>query len=122
VNFGRTVGSVGGSSEPRLIAFLQRALDRERPPARVTPAQASDMLGFEKDDLALLAAHGLLTPLGAPVANAVKYYAMIDVVALGEDRDRLNQATELIYQRNRSKVAAQKVRSGDSPASMPQDN
>jgi hypothetical protein len=70
--------------------------------------------GFEKDDLALLARAGLLAPLGNPTANAVKYYATVDVAAFSEDRDRLDQATAIIYSRNRSKFAAQQLRAPES--------
>ena len=113
MNFGRLGGladRAGGDCAPRLLAFFQRALDREHPPARVTATQAADLLGFEKDDLALLAAQGLLRPLGEPAPNAVKYYALTDVAAFGEDRERLAQATEMIYRRNRTKVATQNRR------------
>ena len=98
----------------RIADVMKRALDRERPPARLNGEQTADLLGFEKDDLALLARAGLLAPLGNPTANAVKYYATVDVAAFSEDRDRLDQATAIIYARNRSKVEAQKVRSPES--------
>lgn len=99
----------------RIAEMIKRALDRERPPARLNADQAADLLGFEKDDLALLARAGLLAPLGNPTANAVKYYATIDVAAFSEDRDRLDQATAIVYARNRSKVEAQRSRSPESP-------
>ena len=98
----------------RIAEVMKRALDRERPPARLNGEQTADLLGFEKDDLALLARAGLLVPLGNPTANAVKYYATVDVAAFSEDRDRLDQATAIIYTRNRSKVEAQKDRSPES--------
>ena len=98
----------------RIAEVMKRALDRERPPARLNGEQTADLLGFEKDDLALLARAGLLVPLGNPTANAVKYYATVDVAAFSEDRDGLDQATAIIYARNRSKVEAQKVRSPES--------
>ena len=98
----------------RIAEVMKRALDRERPPARLNGEQTADLLGFEKDDLALLARAGLLVPLGNPTANAVKYYATVDVAAFSEDRDRLDQATAIIYARNRSKFEAQKVRSPES--------
>jgi hypothetical protein len=94
----------------RIAEVMKRALDRERPPARLNAEQTADLLGFEKDDLALLARAGLLAPLGNPTANAVKYYATVDVAAFSEDRDRLDQATAIIYSRNRSKFAAQQLR------------
>ena len=95
----------------RIAEVMKRALDRERPPARLNGEQTADLLGFEKDDLALLARAGLLVPLGNPTANAVKYYATVDVAAFSEDRDRLDHATAIIYARNRSKFEAQKIRS-----------
>ena len=98
----------------RIAEVMKRALDRERPPARLNGEQTADLLGFEKDDLALLARAGLLVPLGNPTANAVKYYATVDVAAFSEDRDRLDQATAIIYARNRSKFAAQRLRSPES--------
>ena len=57
---------------------------------------------------------GLLVPLGNPTANAVKYYATVDVAAFSEDRDGLDQATAIIYARNRSKFEAQQLRSPES--------
>ena len=98
----------------RIVEVMKRALDRERPPARLNGEQTADLLGFEKDDLAPLARAGLLVPLGNPTANAVKYYATVDVAAFIEDRDRLVQATAIIYARNRSKFAAQQLRSAES--------
>ena len=98
----------------RIAEVMKRALDRERPPARLNGEQTADLLGFEKDDLALLARAGLLVPLGNPTANAVKYYATVDVAAFSEDRDRLDHATAIIYARNRSKFEAQKIRSPES--------
>ena len=98
----------------RIAEVMKRALDRERPPARLNGEQTADLLGFEKDDLALLARAGLLLPLGNPTANAVKYYATIDVAAFSEDRDRLDQATAIIYSRNRSKFEAQQLRAPES--------
>ena len=108
--------SMSGTSmtTDRIAEVMKRALDRERPPARLNADQTADLLGFEKDDLALLARAGLLLPLGNPTANAVKYYATVDVAAFSEDRDRLDQATAIIYARNRSKFEAQKDRSPES--------
>ena len=108
--------SMSGTSmtNDRIVEVMKRALDRERPPARLNGEQTADLLGFEKDDLALLARAGLLVPLGNPTANAVKYYATVDVAAFSEDRDLLDHATAIIYARNRSKFEAQKIRSPES--------
>ena len=108
--------SMSGTSmtTDRIAEVMKRALNRERPPARLNGEQTADLLGFEKDDLPLLARAGLLAPLGNPTANAVKYYATVDVAAFSEDRDGLDQATAIIYARNRSKFAAQQLRSPES--------
>ena len=108
--------SMSGTSmtTDRIAEVMKRALDRERPPARLNADQTADLLGFEKDDLALLTRAGLLVPLGNPIANAVKYYATVDVAAFSEDRDRLDHATAIIYARNRSKVEAQQLRAPES--------
>lgn len=98
----------------QLVEVLKRALDRFSPPARLNASQTADILGFEKDDLALISRTGLLVPLGDPTNNAVKYYATVDVAAFSENRNRLDQATAIIYARNRSKFDVQKIR---SPAS-----
>ena len=99
-------GLRGGVPDGTMAQALLRALDREHPPARMTAAQAADFLGFEKDDLALLAREGLLPPLGRPGPNAVKYYAAVEVAALWQDRARLDRATQLLYERNRAKAGA----------------
>ena len=104
----------GFMTTDRIAEVMKRALDRERPPARLNGEQTADLLGFEKEDLALLARAGLLVPLGNPTTNAVKYYATIDVAAFSEDRDRLDQATAIIYSRNRSKFGAQQLRAPKS--------
>ena len=104
----------GFMTTDRIAEVMKRALDRERPPARLNGEQTADLLGFEKDDLALLTRAGLLAPLGNPTANAVKYFATVDVAAFSEDRDRLDHATAIIYARNRSKVEAQQLRAPES--------
>ena len=98
----------------QLVELLNRALDRFSPPARLDASQTADILGFEKDDLALISRAGLLVPLGNPTNNAVKYYATADVAAFSENRNRLDQATAIIYARNRSKFDVQKLRSPES--------
>jgi UDP-glucose 4-epimerase len=47
-------------------------------------------------------------------SSSAATYGMPDVAACSEDRDRLDQATAIIYARNRSKFEAQKVRSPES--------
>ena len=104
-----SVSSPDSMKSGGMYALFQRWLDRERPPARIRAEVAADLLGFQADDMAVLARHGIIMPLGNPSPNAVKYYATIEVAALSEDRGRLDKATELIYERNRQKAALQEV-------------
>lgn len=90
-----------------MTTLLQRWMDREQPPARIKAELAADLLGFHPDDMAVLGRNNILVPLGKPSANAVKYYATVDVANLSQDRVLLDKATELIYERNRQKAEPQ---------------
>jgi hypothetical protein len=54
-------------------------------PARLTAEETSWLLGFNRHDIPILIATGLLKPLGQPVQNAVKYFATITLCELKQD-------------------------------------
>ena len=81
-----------------------RFLNRAHPPARLSATDAAEILGFHEDDMSILGREKLLSPLGNPSHNSVKYFALVDVAALGGNVERLSMATEAIYQRNRCKT------------------
>ena len=66
----------------QLVEVLNRALDRFSPPARLDASQTADILGFEKDDLALISRAGLLVPLGNPTSfDAEALVASVEAMA-----------------------------------------
>lgn len=83
--------------------FTERYLLRAHPPARLKASEAAELLGFHEDDMTVLVREELIEPLGEPAHNAVKYYALADIEALGRCHERLSSATKAIYSRNKSK-------------------
>jgi hypothetical protein len=83
--------------------LTERYLLRAHPPARLKASEAAELLGFHEDDMALLVRENLIEPLGNPAHNAVKYFALEHVEALGRDRGALSAATKAIYARNKVK-------------------
>jgi hypothetical protein len=106
------VGNFGGLAAAQQVEIVakhhDRFLNRAHPPARLSATDAAEILGFHEDDMAVLVREKLLSPLGNPSHNSVKYFALVEVIALGSDVDRLSMATEAIYQRNRCKTKAEK--------------
>ncbi len=98
-------GLVGSLQSECVSRLFDRWLLRAHPPARLKAADAADLLGFHEDDMAVLVREGFISPLGNPKHNAVKYFSLSDVEALGRDPQALSAATEVIYDRNRLKSA-----------------
>ena len=71
-------------------------LNSRRVPARLHSSEVAGMLGFQEHDIPVLVVARLLIPLGKPVANAPKYFALVDVLSAGQDREWLSQATKIL--------------------------
>ncbi len=82
---------------------VDRFLLRAHPPARLKASEAAELLGFHEDDMTVLVRQELISPLGDPAHNAVKYFALADVEAIGRCHESLSAATKAIYSRNKSK-------------------
>ena len=81
------------------IGTFQEALalmNCRRLPARLNTTETAVVLGFQEHDIAALVAAKLLVPLGKPAANAPKYFAAIDVMEFGQNRDWLSRATRVL--------------------------
>ena len=72
-------------------------------PARLDAEQAAWYLGFQPHDIAVLIAANLLSPLGRPQHNAVKYFASVELEALRNDTKWLAKATDAVQGRWRRK-------------------
>jgi hypothetical protein len=100
----KAAGSTVAAQQVEVLAKQNlKFLNRAHPPARLSASDAAELLGFHEDDMSILVREKLLSPLGNPSHNSVKYFALVDVIALGSSVDRLSIATEAIYERNRAK-------------------
>lgn len=84
----------------RLLMMSQRL------PARLNSAQVAMLLGFAEHDIPILVKAKLLSPLGKPQANAVKYFARVDVEELAIDTKWLTRATAALYEHWRQRPKA----------------
>ena len=74
-----------------------------RLPARLDTRQAAEFLGLQQHDVAILVASRLLKPIGAPKANASKFFASVELEALAKDRAWLDRAQRAIQRHWRIK-------------------
>ena len=65
-------------------------------PARLSATQAAWFLGFECHEITILAATGLLRPLGHPARNATKFFATATLEQLRRDEKWLIRATDAV--------------------------
>ena len=66
-------------------------------PARLNMAEAGQILGFQEHDMPILIAARLLEPLGKPVSNAPKYFAVCEIRELAQNPEWLCRATQTVY-------------------------
>lgn len=95
-----------GSGKPTLVAAQARELlNLRRLPAMLTLAQTAVLLNRGEHDIPVLVRAGLLTPLGDPPPNAVKYFATVDVLEVAEDRKTLCRICAVLAEYWREKNA-----------------
>ena len=63
-------------------------------PARLDVAATAKLLGFAEHDIQILMAVGKLKPLGDPAPNAPKWFAAVEMIQLGADKEWLHKATK----------------------------
>jgi len=87
---------------------MERFLCLKMVPARLNAEQAGWLLGFSVHEIPILAAKGLLKPLGHPAHNSPKYFLAADVDELRQDRKWFAKASDAITDhwrlKNRNKV------------------
>jgi hypothetical protein len=79
-----------------------------RLPARLTAEQAAWVLNCQVHDIPALVAAKLIKPLGNPPANGIKFFATVDLLEAGKDRQWLVRMSSTIYQHWQKKNARQK--------------
>jgi hypothetical protein len=67
-------------------------------PARVRVEQAALLLGFSTVEIPILAARGLIKPLGHPPVSGVKYFSVVALEELRSDQKWLARASDCIVQ------------------------
>ena len=92
-------------------------LNSRRVPARLHSSEVAGMLGFQDHDIPVLVVARLLIPLGKPAANAPKYFALVDVLAAGQDREWLAQATRVLTKYWRDKNSRKRISGGEGDES-----
>jgi hypothetical protein len=95
---------------------MERFLNLEVTPARLTAEQAAWSLGFSPHEIPILIARGLLKPLGHPQPNTVKFFPAAIVEELRKDVKWLSRATDAIMEHWRSKNARKTNGGETSPA------
>ena len=78
--------------------------------ARLNSAQTAKLLGFADHDLPVLVATGLLKPLGNPMPNAPKHFALVEILGHAAERDWLNRATKTLSKHWQKKNCDQRER------------
>jgi hypothetical protein len=71
-------------------------LNCRRLPGRLNIAEVAVLLGFKEHDIPILIAARLLNPLGKPAQNAPKFFASMEILQLGENREWLVGATKAV--------------------------
>ena len=95
--------SVGVELVPNHVRDL---LNVRRLQGRLNTRQTAALLNCGEHDIPVLVNKGLLTPLGHPPANAMKYFAPTEVLELAGDRERMGQICDALYEYWRGKNAA----------------
>jgi len=67
-------------------------------PARVRVEEAALLLGFSPHEIPILAANGLIKPLGHPPITGVKYFSIVALEELRKDERWLAKASDCIVQ------------------------
>ncbi len=77
---------------------IERFLNLNNPPGRLTKEQAAWFLGFTPDEITILMASGLLKPLGHPADNGQKYFLAAALEDLRRDEKWYGKATDAIIE------------------------
>jgi hypothetical protein len=80
-----------------------------RLPGRLNTTETAVLLGFQEHDIAALISAKLLTPLGKPSPNSLKYFAAVDALNAAQDRDWLSQATRTLARHWSEKNGRKKI-------------
>ena len=95
-------------NDPRSLLYATRL------PGRLNQEQVAALTGFQPHDVPLIVKGKLLSPLGEPRRNAVKYYSAATVERVCRDERWLDRATKAIL-RGRGTAAEKDLANRDVP-------
>lgn len=75
---------------------VERFLNLQNPPGRLTKEQAAWKLGFTPDEITILMAKNLLKPLGHPAHNGQKYFLTATLEDLRRDEKWYSKASDAV--------------------------
>lgn len=87
-------------------SHVRELLNVRRLQGRLNTRQTAALLNCGEHDIPVLVSKGLLTPLGHPPPNAVKFFAPLEVLELAGDREKMGRICDVIYEHWREKNAA----------------
>ena len=85
---------------------VRELLNVRRLQGRLNTRQTAALLNCGEHDIPVLVAKGLLTPLGHPPPNAVKFFAPLEVLELAGDRAKMGHICDALYEHWREKNSA----------------
>jgi hypothetical protein len=89
-------------------------------PARVRVEEAAWLLGFSAHEIPILAAHGLIKPLGHPTIAGVKFFSVTTLEELRRNEKWLARACDCIAEYWRKANQKQKTARDDQNQGAPQ--
>jgi hypothetical protein len=97
---------------------MERFLNLQDKPNRLTKEQAAWKLGFTPDEITVLIAKGLLKPLGHPAHNGQKYFLTATLEDLRRDEKWFSKASDAIvdYWRYKNSRKGQEVPGDGRPS------
>ncbi|HAM72783.1 MAG TPA: hypothetical protein DCM86_14165 [Verrucomicrobiales bacterium] len=98
---------------------IERFLNLQTKPARLTREQAAWFLGFTPEEVPILTARGLLHPLGHPAVNGQKYFLTARLEELRRDEKWFTRASDAITDYWRLKNS-RKAQAGTISTASPQ--
>jgi hypothetical protein len=97
---------------------VERFLNLQNPPGRLTKEQAAWKLGFTPDELTVLMGKNLLKPLGHPAHNGQKYFLTATIEDLRRDDKWYSKASDAVvdyWRYKNSRKGQDAVSNGQQP-------
>ena len=99
-------GAQSSGAVELVSSHVRELLNARRLQGRLNTRQTAALLNCGEHDIPVLVSKGLLTPLGHPPPNAMKYFTPLEVLELAGAREKMGQICDALYEHWREKNAA----------------